>query len=62
MRKLKTIAKLVSYLEPSKRQKQREAKRIERMLNSFRDQINKEAGVEVIPYKAKVEFKEAKGQ
>ena len=32
------------------------AKKIEKMLNEFREQINKEAGCEVMPYKAKVKF------
>ena len=40
----------------TQRKREQEAKEIEKMLNKFRDQINKEARVEVIPLKAKVVF------
>lgn len=42
----------------AQKKREREAKKIEKMLNKFRDQINKEAGIEVMPYKAKVIFED----
>ena len=50
-------------LDKWEKEQKREAKRTEKILkekilNKFRDQINKEAGVEVMPYKAKVIFEE----
>ena len=38
------------------KEREKQAKEIERLLNRFREQINKEAGCEIMPYKAKVIF------
>ena len=42
------------------KEKQKQAKEIQRLLNKFRKEINKEAGCEIMPYEAKVVFEEEK--